>query len=186
MLQPKRSKYRKQFRGKNRGTAQRGNTVAFGTYGLQAVTRGQFTARQIEATRKVIAQATKRIRKMWIRVFPDIPVTKKAVGVKMGSGKGDIQEYISKVIPGKVLFELDGVTEETAREAFRRAGHKIPMRTKIIIREGVDLSVIKVYEQDESMMVEETPTPETEVIAETETAEKAAEDAKTEGETKEE
>lgn len=178
MLQPKRSKYRKQFRGKNRGTAQRGNTVAFGTFGLQATTRGQFTARQIEATRKVIAQATKRVGKMWIRVFPDIPITKKAVGVKMGSGKGDIQEYIAKIVPGKVLFELDGVTEEVAREAFRRAGHKIPMKTKVIIKEGADLSVIKVYEQDESMEESTAETPETEVIGEK--TEESAEEAKEE------
>lgn len=177
MLQPKRSKYRKQFRGKNRGTASRGNTVAFGTYGLQAVTRGQFTARQIEATRKVIAQATKRVGKMWVRVFPAIPITKKPVGVKMGSGKGDIQEYIAKVIPGIVLFELDGVSEEVAREAFRRAGHKIPMKTKVIVKEGADLSVIKVYEQDDSMAEgEPAEVTETEVIGEAEKAEAAKED----------
>lgn len=132
MLQPKRSKYRKQFRGKNRGAALRGADVEFGQFGLQALTHGQFSARQIEAARKVIAHTTKRLGQTWIRVFPDHPLTKKPLGVKMGSGKGDIQEYVAKIQPNKVLFELSGVTEEIAREAFRKAGHKIPMRTKFI------------------------------------------------------
>jgi large subunit ribosomal protein L16 len=135
MLQPKKSKYRKQFRGKNRGVAGRGNTIDFGDYALQATDRGEFSARQIEAARKVISQSTKRIGKMWIRVFPDHPVTKKAVGVKMGSGKGDIHEYVAKIKPGRVLFELAGVPESIAREAFRKAGHKIPMQTEFIKKE---------------------------------------------------
>jgi large subunit ribosomal protein L16 len=135
MLQPKKSKYRKQFRGKNRGNATRGQNIDFGKFGIQATTRGELTARQIEAARKVISQSTKRIGKMWIRVFPDHPVTKKAVGVKMGSGKGDIHEYIVKIKPGRVLFELTGVPEEIAREAFRKAGHKIPMKTQFIMKE---------------------------------------------------
>lgn len=132
MLQPKRSKYRKQFRGKNRGTAGRGTTVVFGEFGLQALTHGQFSARQIEAARKVIAHTTKRLGTTWIRVFPDHPITRKALGVKMGSGKGDIQEYVAKIQPERMLFELAGVSEEIAREAFRKAGHKIPMKTKFV------------------------------------------------------
>src|SRR3989344_2027570 len=123
MLQPKRSKYRKQFRGKNRGVATRGVEVSFGEFGLQATTHGQFSARQIEAARKVIAHTTKRLGQAWIRVFPDHPLTKKPLGVKMGSGKGDIQEYVAKIQPKKILFELSGVSEEIAREAFRKAGH---------------------------------------------------------------
>ncbi len=135
MLQPKKSKYRKQFRGKNRGNATRGQNIDFGKFGIQATTRGELTARQIEAARKVISQSTKRIGKMWIRVFPDHPVTKKAVGVKMGSGKGDIHEYVVKIKPGRIIFELTGVPEEIAREAFRKAGHKIPMKTQFIMKE---------------------------------------------------
>jgi large subunit ribosomal protein L16 len=135
MLQPKKSKYRKQFRGKNRGVATRGNAVEFGTFGIVATNSGYFTARQIEAARKVISQSTKRLGKMWIRVFPDKPVTKKPVGVKMGSGKGDIHEYVAQIKPGRVLFELDGVSEAIAREAFRKAGHKIPMQTEFMKKE---------------------------------------------------
>lgn len=134
MLQPKRSKYRKKFRGKNRGEAQRGNTVVYGEYGLVALTRAHFSSRQIEATRKVLARSTKRAGQVWIRVFPDHPITAKAAGVKMGSGKGDIQEYIVKIKPGHVLFELGGVPEDVAREAFRKAGHKIPMKTKFVFK----------------------------------------------------
>ncbi len=132
MLQPKRSKYRKQFRGKNRGVATRGAALEFGEFGLQATTHGQFSARQIEAARKVIAHATKRLGTTWIRVFPDHPLTKKPLGVKMGSGKGDIQEYVAKIQPQRILFELGGISEEVAREAFRKAGHKIPMRTRFL------------------------------------------------------
>jgi large subunit ribosomal protein L16 len=132
MLQPARSKYRKQFRGKNRGVATRGATVAFGEFGIQALTHGMFTARQIEASRKVISQATKRVGKSWIRVFPDHPITKKPVGLKMGSGKGDIHAYVAKIKPQRMLFELGGVPEDVAREAFRKAGHKMPMKTRFV------------------------------------------------------
>ncbi len=120
------------FRGKNRGEAGRGNTIAFGDFGLQAIDRGVFTARQIEATRKVLARSTKRAGKLWIKVFPDHPITQKGQGVKMGSGKGDIKEYVMKIKPGLMLFELAGVPEDVAREAFRKAGHKIPMKTKFV------------------------------------------------------
>lgn len=152
MLQPKRSKYRKAFRGKVRGKATRGITIAFGDYALVATEHGLFSARQIEATRKVLARTTKRAGKMWIRIFPDHPVTQKAQGVKMGSGKGDIKEYVAKIQNGRILFELSGVTEEMAIEAFRKAGHKIPMKTKFIKREGFISQEIVVHE----------PTPEPE------------------------
>lgn len=132
MLQPKKSKFRKQFRGNMNGAAMRGNSVDFGEYALQAVEPGWFSARQIESARKTITHHTKRLGKMWIRAFPDKPVTKKGLGVKMGSGKGEIDEYVAVVRPGKVLFELGGVTQEMAKEAFRKAAHKIPMKTKFI------------------------------------------------------
>ncbi|HZZ98650.1 MAG TPA: 50S ribosomal protein L16 [Candidatus Saccharimonadia bacterium] len=132
MLQPKKSKYRKQFHGKRRGIVQRGNTVAFGEFGLKALDAGWFSARQIESARKTISHHTKRVGKLWIRVFPDKPTTKKGPGVKMGAGKGDIHEYVSVVRPGKVLFELGGLSEVEAREAFRKASHKIPMKTQFV------------------------------------------------------
>ena len=132
MLQPKKSKYRKQFRGKMRGTAQTGNTVTFGEYGLQALTRGWVSARQIEAARKKITFMTKRAGKYWIKVFPHKPITGKPVGVKMGSGKGAIQEYVAVVKPGQVLFELGGVTPEVAKTAFLKAGHKLAVKTTLI------------------------------------------------------
>ncbi len=132
MLQPKKRKYRKEFRGKRSGIALRGNSVDFGDFGLKALDAKWLTAKQIEAARKTISHHTKRIGKLWIRVFPYKPVTKKAAGAKMGSGKGDIEQYVAVVKPGKIVFELAGVTEETAREAFRKAGHKLPFRTSFI------------------------------------------------------
>lgn len=114
------------------GVANRGNSIDFGEYGLQAVDPGWFTARQIESARKTISHHTKRIGRMWIRVFPDKPITKKGLGVKMGSGKGEIDEYVAVVRPGKILFELGGVSQEVAKEALRKAAHKIPMKTKFI------------------------------------------------------
>jgi large subunit ribosomal protein L16 len=132
MLQPKKTKFRKQFRGKMRGKALRGSKLAFGEFGLKAVGRGWVSARQIEAARKKITHVTKRNGKYWIRVFPDKPITSKPVGVKMGSGKGEIKEYVATVLPGKILFELGGVTEELAREALRKASHKISVKTQIV------------------------------------------------------
>lgn len=132
MLQPKKSKYRKAFRGKMRGTAQKGNTVTFGEFGLQATTRGWVSARQIEAARKKITYMTKRAGKYWIKVFPHKPVTSKPVGVKMGSGKGAIDQYVAVVKPGQVLFELAGVSEEVAKTAFTKAGHKLSVQTTMI------------------------------------------------------
>ena len=132
MLQPKKEKYRKQFRGKMRGTAQRGTTIAFGEFGLQAITRGWVSSRQIEAARKKITFMTKRDGKYWIRLFPHKPITSKPVGVKMGSGKGAIKEHVAVVRPGSILFELSGVSEEIARLAFDKAGHKLSVRTTFV------------------------------------------------------
>lgn len=132
MLQPKKSKYRKAFRGKMRGTAQKGNSVTFGDFGLQATTRGWVSARQIEAARKKITFMTKRAGKYWIKVFPHKPITGKPVGVKMGSGKGAISEYVAVVKPGQVLFELSGVSQEIAKTAFIKAGHKLAVKTTMI------------------------------------------------------
>lgn len=132
MLQPKKSKYRKAFRGNRNGVASRGNTVAFGDFGLKATTAGWVSSRQIEAARKKITYATKRVGKYWMRMFPDKPITKKAVGVKMGSGKGDIHEYVAVVRPGMVLFEIGGVTPEIAKSAFTKAAHKLSVKTTII------------------------------------------------------
>lgn len=132
MLQPKKSKYRKAFRGKMRGTAQKGNSVTFGDFGLQATTRGWVSARQIEAARKKITYMTKRAGKYWIKVFPHKPITGKPVGVKMGSGKGAISEYVAVVKPGQVLFELAGVPEDIAKTAFIKAGHKLSVKTTMI------------------------------------------------------
>jgi large subunit ribosomal protein L16 len=134
MLQPKKSKYRKAFRGDRSGVSTRGNTVVFGEFGLKAVTAGWVSARQIEAARKKITYATKRVGKYWLRMFPDKPVTKKAVGVKMGSGKGDIHEYVAVVRPGMVLIELGGVSAEVAKSAFQKASHKLSVRTTIITK----------------------------------------------------
>jgi len=135
MMQPKRRKYRKEFRGSMKGLALRGNSVDFGEYGLKSITRGWVTARQIEAARRTVAHQTKRTGKMWVRIFPDKPITKKAAGSKMGSGKGDIDQYVVTVRPGRVMFELGGVTEMVAKEAFRRAAHKLPLKTRFIKRE---------------------------------------------------
>jgi large subunit ribosomal protein L16 len=132
MLQPKKRKYRKEFRGSRAGNATRGANMDFGDFGLKATDRGWLTARQIEAARKTIMHHTKRVGKLWIRIFPDKPITKKAAGVKMGSGKGDIQEYVAVIKPGRILFELSGVPDVVAKEAFRKASHKIPMKTQLV------------------------------------------------------
>jgi large subunit ribosomal protein L16 len=132
MLQPKKSKYRKQFRGKNRGRAYRGNELAFADYGLKAVTGGWVSDKEIEAARKKITYVTERIGRYWIRVFPSKPITKKPVGVKMGSGKGAIEGYVAVVKPGMILFELGGVTEDMARSSFDKAGHKLSVKTIMV------------------------------------------------------
>ncbi len=134
MLQPRRVKYRKQQRGRLTGVATRGNTVAFGEFGLQAVTPGWVTARQIEAARRAITHHIKRGGKVWIRIFPDKPVTKKPAETRMGSGKGSVEEWVAVVKPGRILFELAGVREEVAREALRLASHKLPVQTQVVTK----------------------------------------------------
>ena len=134
MLQPKRTKFRKQHKGRNRGLAQRGNTVNFGEYGLKAIGRGALTARQIEAARRAMTRYVKRHGKIWIRVFPDKPMTKKPLEVRQGKGKGNVEYWAALVQPGRLLYEMSGVSEDTAREAFRRAAAKLPVRTTFVSR----------------------------------------------------
>jgi large subunit ribosomal protein L16 len=133
-LSPKRTKFRKQQKGKNRGLAWRGSDVSFGDFGLQAVVRCKLTSRQIEAGRMAIQRHVKRAGKLWIRVFPDKPVTKKPLEVRMGSGKGAVEGWVAVVKPGRVLYELTGVTETEARDAFRLAAAKLPIQTKMLSR----------------------------------------------------
>ena len=129
MLQPKNTKSRKQHKGRNTGLAQKGNEVSFGEYGLKATTRGRLTARQIEAARRCITRAVKRGARVWIRVFPDKPISKKPLEVRMGSGKGSVEYWVAQVKPGMVLYEMEGVEESVAREAFRLASAKLPVLT---------------------------------------------------------
>ena len=129
MLSPKRTKYRKQHKGRNTGLAQKGNEVSFGEYGLKAITRGRLTARQIEAARRCITRAVKRGARVWIRVFPDKPISKKPLEVRMGSGKGSVEYWVAQIKPGMVLYEMEGVEESVAREAFRLASAKLPVLT---------------------------------------------------------
>jgi large subunit ribosomal protein L16 len=134
MLSPKRTKYRKSQKGNNRGAAHRGTDVSFGDFAMQAVEPARVTSRQIEAARMAITRHVKRAGKLWIRIFPDIPVTKKPLEVRMGGGKGGVEEWAAKVLPGRVMYELQGVDEKTAREAFRLAGHKLPVAYKFLAR----------------------------------------------------
>jgi large subunit ribosomal protein L16 len=129
MLQPKRTKFRKQHKGRNRGLAQAGNRVSFGEYALKATSRGRLTARQIEAARRTITRKVKRGGKLWIRVFPDKPISKKPLEVRMGKGKGNVEYWVALVQPGTVLYEIEGVSEELAREAFALAAAKLPIQT---------------------------------------------------------
>jgi large subunit ribosomal protein L16 len=135
MMQPKRTRFRKQFKGNLNGLSQRGNTVAFGDYGLKATTRARMTAREIEAARRAMTRYVKRGGQIWIRVFPDVPITKKPLEVRMGSGKGNVEYYVARVKPGKVLFEMEGVTEQIAREAFRLAASKLSVDTMFVTRQ---------------------------------------------------
>lgn len=135
ILTPRREAHRKVRKGKNRGTASRCNYVAFGDWGLMSLDNERVTSRQIEAARQAITRYVKRGGKIWIRIFPHVPVTKKPLDVKMGSGKGEPQFYVAKVKAGTVMFEIADVTEEQAREAFRLAGHKLPVRTKVVKKE---------------------------------------------------
>ena len=134
MLQPKRTKFRKQQKGRNRGLSDRGNRVSFGDYGLKATTRGFITARQIESARRAITRHVRRGGKLWIRVFPDKPISKKPVEVRMGKGKGNVEYWVAPIQPGRVLYEIQGVSEEVARAAFERAGAKLSVRTKFVTR----------------------------------------------------
>ena len=141
-LMPKRSKHRKMQKGRNRGKATRGNTVAYGEYGLQTLEAGWITSNQIEAARIAMTRFIKRGGKVWIKIFPDKPITKKPAETRMGSGKGSLEYWVAVVKPGRIMFEMAGVSEEVAREAFRLAAHKLPVKTKFIVADknegGVD------------------------------------------------
>ncbi len=134
MLQPKRTKFRKQHKGRNRGLAQRGSSVSFGEFAIKATTRGRITARQIEAGRRAINRYVKRGGKIWIRIFPDKPISKKPLEVRMGKGKGNVEYWVAQIQPGRVLYEIEGVSEEIAREAFRLAAAKMPVQTTFVTR----------------------------------------------------
>ena len=135
MLLPKKTKYRKQMKGRLRGEAARGTEIAFGQFGLKAETSERITSRQIEAARRAMTRYVKRGGKIWIRIFPDTPITKKPAEVRMGSGKGSVDHYAAKVQTGRVMFEMDGVPEDVAKEAMRLAAHKLPVRTRFVVRE---------------------------------------------------
>ena len=137
MLQPKRTKFRKQMKGHNRGIATRGNKVSFGEFGLKAVTRGRITARQIEAARRALTRFVKRGGRVWIRIFPDKPISKKPLEVRMGSGQGNPEFWVAPVVPGTVVYEMEGVDETQAREAFRLAAAKLPVRTTFVARHHI-------------------------------------------------
>ena len=134
MLQPKQTKYRKMHKGRNRGLAQNGNTVAFGRFGLVAQTRGRITSRQIESARRAMTRYVKRGGNIWIRIFPDKPITKKPLETRMGKGKGNVEYWVAKIQPGKMLYEMEGVTEDLARQAFKLAAAKLPVQTEFVVR----------------------------------------------------
>ncbi|WP_297386741.1 50S ribosomal protein L16 [Acidiferrobacter sp.] len=135
MLQPKRTKFRKQHKGRNRGLASRGNKVSFGEFGLKALGRGRLTSRQIEAARRALTRSIKRGGRVWIRVFPDKPISKKPLEVRMGKGKGNPEYWVALIQPGKVLYEMEGVSEAVARDAFRLAAAKLPVQTAFVARQ---------------------------------------------------
>ena len=135
MLQPKKTKYRKQMKGRNRGLALRGSSVSFGEYGLKATDRGRLTARQIEAARRAMTRYIKRGGKIWIRVFPDKPITKKPLEVRQGKGKGNVEYWVCQIQPGRMLYEMEGVTEDVARQAFKLAAAKLPFSTTFVSRQ---------------------------------------------------
>ena len=134
MLQPKRTKYRKQHKGRNRGLAVKGSKVSFGDYGLQAQDRGRITARQIEAARRAITRKVRRGAKIWIRIFPDKPITKKPLEVRQGKGKGNVEYWVAQIQPGRMLYEMEGVHEDVAREALKLAAAKLPVSTTFVSR----------------------------------------------------
>ena len=133
-MQPKRTKFRKVHKGRNRGVATSGNLISFGSFGLKATTRGRITARQIEAARRAMTRHVKRQGKIWIRIFPDKPITEKPLEVRMGKGKGNVEYWVAQIQPGRVLYEMDGVPESLAREAFALAAAKLPVRTTFVTR----------------------------------------------------
>lgn len=137
MMQPKRTRYRKQQKGRNRGIAATGNRVSFGEYGMKATTRGRITARQIEAARRALTRKVKRGAKIWIRIFPDKPITKKPLEVRQGKGKGNVEYWVARIQPGRMLYEMQGVDEELAREAFRLAAAKLPVQTTFVSRTAI-------------------------------------------------
>jgi large subunit ribosomal protein L16 len=134
MLQPKRTKFRKQHKGRNRGLAQVGNKVSFGEFGLKSLERGRITSRQIEAARRAMTRHVKRGGKIWIRVFPDKPITEKPLEVRQGKGKGNVEYWVAQIQPGRMLYEMQGVSEEIAREAFKLAAAKLPLKTTFVTR----------------------------------------------------
>ena len=134
MMQPKRTKYRKQFKGRNAGLAHRGSSVAFGDYGLKATSRARMTAREIEAARRAMTRYVKRGGQVWIRGFPDQPITKTPIEVRMGAGKGNVEYWVAPIQPGRVLYEIEGIPEATAREAFRLAAAKLSVQTTFVVR----------------------------------------------------
>ena len=138
LLQPKHSKYRKRFKGRMKGFATRGTLVSFGSYGLKAMDACWITARQIEAVRKVVIRRFKKRGKLWIRIFPDKPITSKGTEFRMGRGKGDFSHYVCPVKPGRVMFEVGGVKEKMAREALKKASEKLPIKTKFVIKKGLN------------------------------------------------
>ena len=135
MLQPKRTKFRKQFKGRIHGLAKGGSELNFGTYGLKSTEPERVTARQIEAARRAITRQMKRQGRVWIRIFPDVPVTSKPTEVRMGKGKGSVDYWAARVKPGRIMFEIDGVAEDIAREALRRGAMKLPVKTRVVVRE---------------------------------------------------
>ena len=137
MMQPKRTRYRKQHKGRNRGLATNGNRVSFGEYGMKATTRGRITARQIEAARRALTRKVRRGAKIWIRIFPDKPITKKPLEVRQGKGKGNVEYWVALIQPGRMLYEMQGVDETLAREAFRLAAAKLPVQTTFVSRTAV-------------------------------------------------
>ena len=141
MLQPARRKYRKEQKGRNTGLATRGAKVSFGEYGLKAIGRGRLTARQIEAARRAMTRHIKRGGRIWIRIFPDKPVSKKPAEVRMGNGKGSPEYWVAEIQPGKVLYEMDGVDEATAKEAMRLASHKLPIKTRFVTKAQLEAEI---------------------------------------------
>lgn len=169
MLLPKRIKHRKQHRGKNRGTAHAGHYIAFGDFAIQATGHGWITSRQIEAARRSITNYIRRGGKVWIRIFPDHPVTAKPAETRMGSGKGAVDHWVAVIKPGRVLFELSGVREDVAKEAMRRAGHKLPIETRFIVREkpvsAAQAAATALVAEVEPVAEAEAEAPETEEAA---------------------